>query len=82
MFTIVKMPYFEQVLTGEGPLLSLEALLSDPQTSRCNSDPSSPLPFLRFLGDKSKDHMQTGNDRLALGLLQREKPTLPQLNLF
>ena len=32
--------------------------------------------FLKILGDKqkkkSKDHMQTGNDRLALGLLQRE----------
>lgn len=38
--------------------------------------------FSRILGDKRKDHMQTGNDRLALGLLQREKPTLPQLNLF
>lgn len=53
--------------------------------------PSSPLPF--FLGflvtkkkkkrSKMKNRMQTGNDRLALGLLQREKkPTLPQLNLF
>lgn len=29
--------------------------------------------FSQILGDKSKDHMQTGNDRLALGLLQRER---------
>lgn len=38
--------------------------------------------FSQTLGDNNKEHMQTSNHRLALGLLQREKPTLPQLNLF
>lgn len=52
--------------------LSQCTLLSGPQTSRYNSNPSSPLPFLGFkVAKKSKERMQTGNGRLALGLLQR-----------
>lgn len=52
--------------------LSQCTLLSGPQTSRCDSNPSSPLPFLGFkVAKKSKERMQTGNGRLALGLLQR-----------
>lgn len=76
---VVEMPYFWAGVDWRRPLSFTLPILKNLLVQLW---PQLTSAFSHILGERCKDHMQTGNHRLALGLLQTEKPTLPQLNLF